>query len=257
LKKLAFLGGAAGLGILALLYSPLTQAADHLDSPSVSAPTSAMADITDVFAWMTTDGTQVNLALDVSPADPGTRSFGPDVLYAMHITSRPGFGMTGTESKIICKFADNTHGECWVTDPAGKTIDYVNGDLSGPVGRVSRSGKFRVFAGQRSDPFFFNFAGFKKAVATAEGACGAGMECPGAIPTDAAKCPLIDKATAGALVGLIGAESTTAVGPCPANQIDCFENFNVMAIVVQIDKTELLNGTDKLVSVWASTHAAQ
>ena len=257
MKKLAFLGGAAGLGFLALLHSPLTQAADHLDSPSVA--TNPMADLNDVYAWNTTDGMQVNLALTVSPADPGTRSFGPDVLYAFHVSSRPGFGMAGTESKIICKFADNTHGECWVTDPAGKTIDYVNGDLSGPVGRVSRSGKFRVFAGQRSDPFFFNLAGFKRAVGTAEGACGGGTPgaCPGVVPKDPAGCLLIDGGTGGALRGLIGATSPAAVGPCPANQADCFLNFNVMAIVVQIDKTELLNGTDRLISVWASTHAAQ
>lgn len=212
-----------------------------------------MADINDVYAWMTTDGASINLAMTVSPFDPGNRAFGPTILYAFHLTSRTGFGMAGTESKIICKFADNTHGECWVVDPSGTTIDYVNGDLSGPVGRVSRSGKFRVFAGLRSDPFFFNFGGFIEAIKTAAPALPS-------LARDAAGCPQVDKATAGFLRNEIGSAPTMDEGPggvCKMGELDCFAGANVMAIVVQIDKTELMNGTDKLLSVWGSTNMAQ
>ena len=50
-----------------------------------------MADIADVYAWITSDATKVNLALTVSPADDGMRHFGPAVVYAFHVNSRDGF----------------------------------------------------------------------------------------------------------------------------------------------------------------------
>src|SRR5437762_1468794 len=83
-------------------------------------------------------------------------------------------GMPGMESKIICKFADDTHGECWLINPSNTVIDYVTGDLSGPNGRISASGKFRAFAGRRSDPFFFNLGGARAAITAAESVCGGG-----------------------------------------------------------------------------------
>ena len=119
---------------------------------------------------------------------------------------------------------------------------------------MSASGKFRVFAGQRSDPFFFNLGGFSSAVATAEGACGGA--CPGTLPKDAAGCLLIPGTTAAGLRTLV-ASPAAANNPamCPAGVTDCFATLNVMAIVIQVDKTEVVNGMDKLVSVWGSTHA--
>ncbi|HUS27922.1 MAG TPA: DUF4331 family protein [Kofleriaceae bacterium] len=261
MKKLAFLGGAAGVGIVAILGIHHGQAADHADAPALA--TQPMADLNDVYTWMTTDGTKVNLALTVSPFDNlaeaanMTRHFGPTVTYAFHITSRPGFQMAGTESKIICKFADDTHGECWVTDSANKVVDYVTGDLSGANGRISATGKFRVFAGRRSDPFFFNLGGVRSAVAAAEGVC-AGACPPSTVgATDASGCMKVSKGQGDALRGAIGTKPATDLTSTPCDDtanIDCFIDANVMAIVIQIDKDELLHDTDKLLSVWASTH---
>jgi len=256
LKKLAFLGGTAGLGLIALLYSPITDAADHLDNTGLA--TNPMADINDVYAWMTTDTTSVNLAMTVSPFDNGTatRAFGPSVLYAFHITSRPGFAMAGVESKVICKFASDTNGECWVVDPANKVVDYVKGDMSGANGRVSASGKFRVFAGKRSDPFFFNLHGLKTAVTAIVAQCGPSGSCPGTLAKDAAGCPLINKALGDGIRAAIAGPPTVDDPPCTvANGADCFKTANVMAIVVQVDKAEVVSGMNKLVSVWGSTHA--
>lgn len=240
-------GGAGALSALALFHAPISQAADHLDSTTVQ--TNPMADINDVYAWMTTDATKVNLALTVSPADDGTRAFGPTVQYVFHVQSHPGFLQAGVESKVICTFTSNTAGQCWAVDPDGKVVDYVSGDMSAAAGRASNSGKFRVFAGRRSDPFFFNLSGFLTAVSTVK---GAGIQPNGS-------CPTIDALTAGAVRGQLQATPTnsTTNGPCAEGERDCFIDFNVMAIVVQIDKDLLLNGADKLVTVWASTHAAQ
>lgn len=247
------------VGLIAVAQAPLTQAADHADSPSVKMAANAMADLNDVYAWMNTDGTKVNLALTVSPFDDlaGGRSFGPTVAYVFHLSSRPAIAMPGVESKIVCTFVSDTDAQCWVVDPQGKTVDYVRGDLSGPNGRISDSRKFRVFAGRRSDPFFFNFGGFRKAVTAAITKCAG--NCPGGTaPGDAAGCLQIDKPTGDAIRTAISTISATndANTPCDDTaDIDCFISANVMAIVVQIDKTELLNGSDAILSVWASTHA--
>jgi hypothetical protein len=269
LKKLVYLGGAAGAAC-ALLVS-LGHAADHLDG--TNAAMTPMADIADLYAWNTSDAMKVNLAMTVSPADqvvPGGRHFGPGVVYAFHVNSRPSFTGTPAETKVICKFASDTDGQCWVVNPAGTVVDYVKGDFSATAGVTSESGKVKVFAGRRSDPFFFNFGGTKKAIHITENLCagedGTGTtegECPppaAANATDAAGCfkeAAVGSARADFLRTVIKTKPSTTVIPgttCGSADADCFLQFNVMAIVVQIDKTELNQGSNHLVSVWASTH---
>ena len=64
------------MAVVALLATE-GQAADHVDSPSLTS--NPMADITDVYSWMT--GANLNLVMDVSPFDDGVRRFDPSVLY--------------------------------------------------------------------------------------------------------------------------------------------------------------------------------
>lgn len=251
MRKLACLGGAGALGVAALLLgAPRVRAADHLDSASVDTTANRMADINDVYAWMTSDSAKVNLALTVSPADDGTHAFGNTVQYVFHIEQHPQFGAAGTEARVICTFTSNTAGSCWVVDADGTTVDYVSGDLSTTTGRASESGKFRVFAGRRSDPFFFNLSGFL----TAKGTINTLL--PALLPSANKGCPTFAAGTADAIVATLAQEPATAVGPCDDEGRDCFEDFNVMAIVAQVDKDLLSDGTNQLLSVWASTHAA-
>ncbi len=252
MKKLALLGGAAALSLVAVVLpqSSLVRAADHLDSPSSIA--NKMADINDVYAWMTNDAGRVNLALTVSPADNGQQSFGPSVQYVFHVESQPGFGMTGEESKVICTFANNTSGQCWVVAPDGHVVDYVAGDMSGPAGQASASGKLRAYAGRRSDPFFFNLSGFLTAATSIKAIPS------GSLGLDAAGCPSLTSITAGLRRDELKAMPTgsTTNGPCATTSKDCFADFNVMAVVIQVDKDELVRPNHKLVSVWAGTYAA-
>jgi hypothetical protein len=251
LKKLAFLGSAAGLGLGALLvlHSP-TRAADHLDAPAVA--TNPMADITDVYAWTDETAAKVNLVMDVSPGDPGAgsaaRHFGPSILYVFHVTSVDAFPpSTGTETKVICKFASDTSAECWIG-----TSDYVTGDPSKTTGITSASGKVKLFAGRRSDPFFFNFNGFKDAQAAVIMDELAGFN----FMFDAAGCPHLAAAVAGALRGILQeSASATPHFPCPASPADCFIGFDVQSIVLQIDKSLLNQGAHYILGVWASTHS--
>jgi hypothetical protein len=252
---------------MALLSSPITQAADHLDS---AALTNKMADINDVYGWMTSDGAKINLAMTVSPLDDGAQSFGPSVQYVFHL-SKYKFTMAsdlplsatqiaaGEESKVICTFASNTDGKCWVLDPAGKVLDYVAGDFSGATGKASVGGKLRVFAGRRSDPFFFNLSGYKRALNAFIPNCMNGGDCPGVLPKNAAGCPSLPSTSVAPVRALVGATPTTMAEAqgCPVNEPDCFKNANVMAVAVQIDKTLVVDDTKKLLSVWGSTHAGQ
>ncbi|HEU4728521.1 MAG TPA: DUF4331 family protein [Kofleriaceae bacterium] len=210
------------------------QAADHSDSPMLS--TNPMADITDVYAWVA--GANLNLVMDVSPLDDGTHPFDPAVLYVFHVTSKPklGVGETGgTETRVVLRFASNTSVQAWVTDASGQTTrEFVSGDPSGPAGVAH--GKLRVFAGRRSDPFFFNQAG------AASGLAELGKNLTNVTTTD--RCPAISPAEAGTIRTLFSTGS------------DAYASANVMAIVVQINK-ELVNATmaQPVVGVWASTHA--
>lgn len=262
MKKLAYLGGVAGVGLVAALVATQTgHAADHLDSSTLAG--NPLADINDVYVWMNGDATKVNLAMSISPADPGDRAFGPDVQYVFHVTSKEQLGVLvpgGNETRVICTFESSTSAQCWIADSSG-TKDYVTGDPSNPAGITSTSGKVRLFAGRRSDPFFFNLQGFRDAV----GAVRTVANTAGFV-ADAAGCPTACGATdlmcnnsAAAVRDLLGAQrpvpTPAPVPACPDNNRDCFINLNVLAIVLQVDKTLFNSGTNTTLAVWGSTHA--
>ena len=79
-----------------------------------------MADINDVYAWMTTDGAKVNLAMTVSPADDDTRHVRPDGPVRVPREQLRGHRNASRSStqdkeyKVICTFASNTTAQCWV-----------------------------------------------------------------------------------------------------------------------------------------------
>src|SRR4029078_5942445 len=104
-------------------------------------------------------------------------------------------------------------------------------------------GKFKIFAGLRDDPFFFNLAGFKDAVAAIDAA-------EATLSFDPAGCPAVNAATSAALVGML---KGTMNGTMPA--MDFFGGKNVLSIVISLDKA-LVNGGGPILSVWGSTNKA-
>ena len=111
---------------------------------------------------------------------------------------------------------------------------------SDPAGIVSGSGRLRVFAGLRDDPFFFEFSGFKEAVMMVSEVA--------ADLTFVDGCPTLEPATQAALL----TQLQTSPSGTPAT--DSFEGMNVLSVVVQLDPT-LVNVNGPLLAVWASTHA--
>lgn len=237
MTKLASLAGVAGLAAVALLAGR-GQAADRGRSPTLAATLvgDPMADIADVYAWMT--GSNLNLVMDVSPRDNGTHGFSPAVLYVFHLTSKQGLGVAtagGTETRVICKFDSNIAVQCWVVTGT-TTKDYVTGDPSNTAGVTSILGKVKVFAGRRSDPRFFSETGFNTAITT--------FRAQSTGTPDGAGCPrMMTPGQAGSVRSALTAGS------------DDFATTNVMAIVVQVDKSLVNTTGNTTVAVWGSTHA--
>ncbi len=220
--------------LVALMVSPLALAADHLDSPTLSAPgADPSADITDVYAWV--EGNDVILILDVFPLAAAGARFSNTLQYVLHTESTTAFGTAGTRKDVICTFDTAQNISCWIG-----TDDYVTGDASATL--KSASGAVTVFAGLRSDPFFFNLTGFKDAVSYLESLSPA--------PTkDGSGCPSLSATQATTATGKL---SMTSGGPTT----DYFAGDNVLSIVLSIDKTLLLGGGGPFLNVWASTNKA-
>lgn len=223
------------IGVLAAgLFSQPVRAADHADGPAAKADPAA--DITDVFAWMSADAKKVYLVMDlVRNATPASK-FSDSVQYVFHTTSRASFGAPASpEVNVICTFDAAQKIQCWAGNGA-----YVTGDASNVNGIASGDGKLKVFAGLRDDPFFFNLAGFQATGAAVAAAASS-------LTFDPAGCPALDQATATTLV----TQLLTAPGGGPA--IDNFAKFNVLAIVVALDKS-IVTKNGPIVGVWGSTN---
>lgn len=232
MRRMKWLEGAVAAAIC--LGGSSALAADHLDSKA--AMEDPAADITDVYAWA--EGTNMVLALNVAPLATASSKFSDAVQYALHLESSAGYGKTGDKIDILCTFDADQKISCWVGDK-----DYVTGDASDPNGLQSASGKVKVFAGLRADPFYFNLEGFKDAVGTVDAAETAGL-----ITLDGTGCPTLDAATSHALVSQL---QGTQKGTMPAKNF--FETANVLSIVLEVDKSLVTTG-GTTVSVWGSTH---
>jgi len=209
-------------------------AADHIDGPQAAADPAA--DITDAFAWMTPDASKVILVMDLTRnADLGSK-FSDSVQYVFHTTSSASFGGTASaDVPVICQFDPQQRVACWAGDAA-----YVTGDASSLSGITSSNGRLRVFTGLRNDPFFFNLPGFR---ATARIVTGAASS----LTFDAAGCPAVDAPTSTALVTQL--QSAPDGGPA----VDGFANFNVIAIVLEVDKS-ILTKNGPILSVATATY---
>jgi hypothetical protein len=227
------------LGVVLALGIPIAAlAADHGDAPSAARePT---ADITDLYAWMTSDATKLNLVAAVSPdASPGD-TFSDAVIYQFSVSSSAAFGEDQESTPITCKFIDGTNIECW----AGN--DYVVGDPSDPAGIVSDNGGLRVFAGLRDDPFFLEYNGFNNAINAANAAVAANEV---SFPAENAGCPALTPEQQTALVGALTS------GNDGARASNTFAGQNVLALVIQVDKS-IVDVGGPVLGVSVSTYAS-
>jgi hypothetical protein len=215
-----------------MMLSASAMSADHVDSPSVISDSAT--DITDLYAWMDNSGDNLNLILNMAAADANT-AFSDAVHYVFHVVSQSAYGAPDkTETLIICKFDSAQVASCW----AGND-EYVKGDASNTTGISSSSGKLKVFAGQRNDPFFFNLTGFNATLAIVQGAASS-------LAFNTAGCPALDAATSTALVTQLSS------GESGASAADDFAGGNVLSLAIQVDKS-VVNTGGAILGIWAST----
>ncbi len=237
LKWMVVVGGACLA--TAVIHPRLARSADHRDAPGTKAEPAA--DINDVYSFLDKPGdptTNVIFAMTVFPIAPADAKFSDAVQYVLHAQSGAKFGATTADYTIICQFDTAQKASCW-----GGTDEYATGDASAETGIASADGKFKVFAGRRADPFFFNFDGFNAAVTAVEDTVDAG-----AVNFNTAGCPLLQPGTDTALQGLL--KTNPDGGGAPE---DFFKKLNTLAIVVQIAPSLVTKG-GPIVSVWGSTH---
>jgi hypothetical protein len=213
------------LGLLALAATSLTQASDHLDTPTVIADPAA--DIGDLYAWMSGDGRRLELVMTVV----GGR-FSDRLRYTFHVDSGAQVGDTRATTTIICGFDAAQRIDCRAGD------DQASGDASREAGLESRGRHLRVFAGLRDDPFFNNVRGTRAALNVA------GAMLP-TVSRDGAGCPRFDVATSARILD----EWRHSEGHAATSLL---AGWKTGALVVSIDVSMVDRGGPKL-GVWATT----
>lgn len=224
---------AVALGIAALsLSAPLAHAADHTDGSAVTADPST--DIGDMYAWMDSGATNLNMVMTVFPsADKAASKFSSTNLYVFHVSSKASITDTGVypEFTVVCSFNAAQTAQCWAGDS-----EYVTGNANVPAGLTSKSGRFRVFAGPRNDPFFFNLNAFNNMVTVVK--------------------PMLAgaKDAAGCLTGITVAQQTAIRTALSTPVNDAYLGKNVLAIVVTLDKSLVTTQQRQTITVYGSTN---
>ncbi len=195
--------------VLSLALGSSAWAADH-----GSASTVPGADLADLYSWMTPDGSRLNVVATFTTTS--TVPAFPDVVYVLHVE----------DTDIVCELPKEHTMRCWLGDS-----EFAEGDPAVSVDGIdSASGDLRVWAGYRSDPFYWHQQGLVDALAMVRSTT----------TSDPNGCRTLSPAITTTLAaGLEG--SNTFVGG------------KVMALAVQVHRT-LITGLGPRVRVWASTH---
>ena len=210
-----------------LLPSAFTAASDHLDSPKVIAD--PRVDIGDIYAWTSADGRRLNLVMTIVG-----HALDKNAEYAFHIDSGPRFPDTTARTDIVCRFPSKTQADCLI----GRD-ETIQGDPGRPAGLASASGRSRLFAGLRDDPFFNNVKGSRAAFDLAAATLRRG------VPRDAAGCPAYTpKQTA----AILDQWRHTDGGPAR----NFLAGWTPMAIVLEVD-LGLVDRGGAVLAVWADT----
>jgi hypothetical protein len=152
---------------LALGTAPmLVQGADHLDAPGLTSPEGLLtADINDVYVFQGADPGRTVVAVTTHPAAGGISplKYATDVKYVVNVDNS---GDAIQDLAYVMRFQGKKKVQNWtLTRFSGEKARTLSGKgkriAEGVTGRVERSKGTKVFAGLRSDPFFFDLAAFR------------------------------------------------------------------------------------------------
>jgi hypothetical protein len=199
-SRLATLGAAAA--ILTLGAAPfLSNAADHLDAPSLGSLSAGSLqgdrDINDVYVFDGANASKTVLAMTVSPAAGllGPLAFGSNVRYTLHVDTT---GDNVADVNYVARFGAAGSGPGpKQTVTLSRNGNQVGAGSTGNTVPLADGGK--LYAGLRSDPFFFDLLGFR-------GSLG------------------------------LGPNTNTL---CDADPTDFFKTLNTLAIIVEVPDSSL------------------
>lgn len=139
--------------------------ADHLDAPGLTSPSArADADITDIYAFRGADPSRTALVLNTGPAS-GAVDYGSDVAYALNVDRN---GDARPDLAYVWRFNPGNGtgtGQRWTLTryTGSNAASWAHGVVLGSGqtgGSTAIKGDGEVFAGLRSDPFFFDLTAF-------------------------------------------------------------------------------------------------
>lgn len=246
--KTKLIGSLAILGTLILaagLYAgPGARASDHQDSPvTVHRPG---ADITDPYIFPAPDNpNNVVISMNVHPLIPPGQAmstfFDPGVVYQMNFdgvdenVSTPASHIT---QSFVIQFAAGAPGPdqpIVVYGPGHPALTGTQTQLlaNGGAGTINKTftvGGMKVFAGAREEPFFFDLAQFLKILPDRN----MGSTAPSCLPK-------------------LG-NDTCPQGFNNAGR-DFFTGFNVLALIVEMPRADLIAGCGgPKIAYWVTTH---
>jgi tetratricopeptide (TPR) repeat protein len=200
-------------------------ASDHLDTPTVTADPAA--DIGDLYAWTSRDGTRLELVMTLVGA-----RFSDRLRYSFHVDSGRAPGATTRSVEIGCEFDTANSADCRLG------TERVRGEAGREAGIESADRGLRVFAGVRDDPFFNNVRGTRAALDVAGAALAH-------VARDAGGCPRFDPPTSARILN----EWRHTGGGAARNLL---AGWKTAALVVSVDLKRVDAG-GPLLGVWAAT----
>jgi hypothetical protein len=145
----------------------LVRGADHLDAPGLMSPEGqATADIDDVYVFQGADAAKTVIAVTTHPAAGAISplKYATDVRYVVNVDTT---GDAIQDLAYVMRFSGKHRRQDWtLTRYSGEKARTLSGRgkriAEGVTGRVEKvKGGTKVFAGLRSDPFFFDLAAFR------------------------------------------------------------------------------------------------
>jgi hypothetical protein len=181
------------------------RAADHIDSPGATADKAA--DVTDVYTFVSpAQASHLVMIMDVTPTASTASSFSDKVEYYLraHAITNTSTLATGPDLGFKCTFDTTAGMTCTGAGGLTKTVAFNATSTCGVDDDIC------LFAGLRSDPFFFDFGAFQAVLKTGDAAAlNSGLSYPN----------------------------------CDSGS-NFFDGFNVLSIVLEVNSAKAFNSGD-------------
>ncbi len=157
--------GVAAVTVVLAAAPLIGRGADHLDAPGLTSPEGLMtADINDVYVFQGSDPGRTVIAMTTHPAAGAispTR-YATDTRYVLNVDNT---GDAIQDLAYVMDFSGKKKKQHWeltrYTGDQARSLNKGKMVAAGRTGKIEKAKGTKVFAGLRSDPFFFDLAAFR------------------------------------------------------------------------------------------------